>query len=80
MHNPQAFPSPTISRAGVVEEATGALDGKIVSSEPTGRLIGLSAFLCVGGNQRNFLDYTTISFICMTVIKNIFGDGRTPVG
>jgi len=26
------------------------------------------------------LDYTTISFICMTVIKNIFGDGRTPVG
>ena len=47
MHNPQAFPSPTISRAGVVEEATGALDGKIVSSEPTGRLIGLSAFLCV---------------------------------
>lgn len=48
VHNPQAFPSPTISRTGSGEEVAGALDGKIVSSEPTGTLIGQSAFLwCV---------------------------------
>ena len=52
----------------MVEEATGALDGKIVSSEPTGTLIGQSAFLCVGEKPLgNFLYYTTIFFICMRV-------------
>jgi hypothetical protein len=38
----------------MVEEASGALDGKIVSSEPTGTLIGHSAFLCMGGNHEGF--------------------------
>jgi hypothetical protein len=38
----------------MVEEAAGALDGKIVSSEPTGTLIGQSAFLCVGEKHGEF--------------------------
>src|SRR5689334_8174844 len=77
VHNPQAFPSPTISLAGTVEEASGALDGKIVSSEPTGTLIGHSAFLCVGGKSRgNFLHYTTIFLICISAAKKIHGPIR----
>ena len=38
----------------MVEEASGAFDGKIVSSEPTGTLIGHSAFLCVSENDVEF--------------------------
>ncbi len=64
----------------MVEEAAGAFDGKIVSSEPTGTLIGQSAFLC-GGEKTlgNFLHYTTISFICNAeefFLRTAGGSGR----
>ena len=60
----------------MVEEAAGALDGKIVASEPTGTLIGQSAFLCVGEKTLEIiLHYTTIFFICMKR-KKFFCGGR----
>jgi hypothetical protein len=67
--------------AGTVEEATGALDGKIVSSEPTGTLIGHSAFLYVDGKTtRDFLHYTTIFLICMSAAKKFFTADPEAVG
>lgn len=58
----------------MVEEAVGAFDGKIVSSEPTGTLIGQSAFLCEGekASEWNGLHYTTIFFGCEGELKKYF--------
>jgi hypothetical protein len=64
------------------EEAAGALDGKIVSSEPTGTLIRQSAFLCVGEKTHAGMlcNYTTIFSSASAASKIFFATASSCLG